>query len=163
MKYYKLERSTLFHASLAILLCGSFVFAQFASADEEAAAMVIDDGSGMIKGDPPIVMTNLSGLPATVVWQTLVPNRALTPQRGTLVAADADSTQSEEGFFLLYDRDQPDEINNVLFISILGEDDSLVTQELMVIDESVDLKRLHQRGIAIVVAADGSLSVSRRD
>ncbi|MEM8564262.1 MAG: hypothetical protein AAGF57_18635 [Pseudomonadota bacterium] len=163
MKRHKLKLTTLFHAAIAILLCNSVAFTQIASADDEVAALVVDNGSGMLKFDPPIFMTNLTGLPATIVWQTLVPNRALTPQRGTLVAADADSTQSEEGFFILYDRDQPNEINNVLFISILGEDDSLVTQELMVIDENVDLKHLHQKGIEIVVTADGSLSVSRRE
>ncbi|MEM6582309.1 MAG: hypothetical protein AAF699_13590 [Pseudomonadota bacterium] len=112
--------------------------------------------------DPPLYMTNLSGTAATVVWQTLLPNQALSPQRSSVQGANTQAQQSEQGFFLLYDRDEPEQTSNILFVSILNDDGSFVTQKRFRIDENLDLARLHKAGISIVVEADGGLSVSAR-
>lgn len=112
--------------------------------------------------DPPLYLTNLSGTAATVVWQTVLPNRALSPQRSTVLEANTQAQPLEQGFFLLFDHDEPKQISNVLFVSILHDDGSFVMQKPFKIDENLDLERLHKMGINIVIEADGALSVSAR-
>jgi len=107
--------------------------------------------------DPTVVVTNETGASATLSWQTTVPRIALSPVRTVEVPADAEAWQAPQGFFLFDEVMAGAAVENVLYISLLGADGSIVRQ--VVLDDEIALPptALEDLVLHLTIAEDGTL------
>ena len=129
------------------------------------ATMPITLASGAIKlgPDPPVYVTNLTDAPVALQWQTLVPNTALAPVRGSLVPADATNALADEGLFWFYDPAAEGPVENVVFVSIIDADGAFVSQVVMEEEIAGTLATEEETALHITIEADGTLTLSVRD
>jgi len=134
-----------------VLLVGSLSHPP-AAADEEVAA-----------ADPPVLVTNLSGDPVELQWQTVHPNVALSPARGALVPAAATDAVADRGLFWFYDSANGGTVENVVFVSIVDADGAILTQVVMDEEIAGTLETVEETALHITIELDGTLTLAIQD
>ena len=137
------------------LLCTALVTASLLSKPGAAANPV-----GM---DPPVLVTNLSGDRVELQWQTVQPSAALSPLRGTSVPVDAIEAFADEGLFWFYDPADGGAVKNVVFVSIVDADGTILSQVVMEAEISGTLEAVEETVLHITIETDGELTLSIQD
>ena len=129
------------------------------------AAMPITLATGGLKlgVDPPVYVTNLTGAPVALQWQTLAPNTALAPVRGSLVPVDATAALADEGLFWFVEPATGDPVENVVFVSIVDADGAILSQAVMEQEIAETLVAVEATALHITIEADGALTLSIHD
>ena len=110
--------------------------------------------------DPPVLVTNLSGDPVELQWQTVHPNAALSPVRGTLVPVDAIEAFADEGLFWFYDPADGGSVENVVFVSIVDANGAILSQVVMEEQITGTLEAVEETVLHITIETDGALTLS---
>ncbi|MEM9435314.1 MAG: hypothetical protein AAGA12_15455 [Pseudomonadota bacterium] len=112
--------------------------------------------------DPPVFLTNLSGNPVELQWQTVVANLALSPLRGTSVPVDVKETPADEGLFWFHDPSTGNAVENTVFVSIVGSDGTILAQKVMEEEIAGTLSTVEDTALQITIETDGALTLSIR-
>ncbi|MEO1224344.1 MAG: hypothetical protein AAFX92_08945 [Pseudomonadota bacterium] len=115
------------------------------------------------RADPPVFVTNLSGNPVELQWQTVVPNTVLSPPRGATIAVGASATLADEGLFWFHDPASESPVENVVFVSIVDANGAILSQVVMDEEIAGTLATVEATALHITIDADGSLTLSVRD
>ena len=137
------------------LLCAAFLTGSLLSVPGSAANPV-----GI---DPPVLITNLSGNPVELQWQTVHPNAALSPVRGASVPVDAMGAFADEGLFWFYDPADGGTVENIVFVSIVDADGTILSQVVMEEEISGTLEAVEETVLHITIETDGTLALSVHD
>ncbi len=110
--------------------------------------------------DPPVYVTNLSGAAVELQWQTVLPDKALSPSRGGKIQSDAASVLADEGLFWFADVTGGKTLENVVFVSIVDAKGSIVSQSVLDAEIAGVLGTVEATALHIVVEADSTLTLA---
>ncbi|MEO1224348.1 MAG: hypothetical protein AAFX92_08965 [Pseudomonadota bacterium] len=133
-----------------VLVTGSLLNAPAAAA---AAASV----------DPPVFVTNLSGAPVELQWQTVQPDAALSPVRGATISESATEALAEEGLFWFYDPADGGAVENIVFVSIVDANGAILSQVVMEEEIAGTLQTVEETALHITIEMDGALTLAILD
>jgi len=112
--------------------------------------------------DPPIYISNQSAAPVKVVWQTVWPHKALSPQREATVPAGAADLKADRGVFWYVDPASGKAVDNMVFVSVVGTDGKQLSQS--VLDEAIadSLAVAEAKALHVTVGADLAIELSAK-
>ena len=134
----------------AVLLSGSLINVPSNAANSLFMALL----------DPPVFVTNLSGNPVELQWQTVGSNSALSPLRGASVPVDVTEALADEGLFWFYDPADVETVENTVFVSIVDADGAILSQVVMEEEIAGTIEAIEETALHITVEADGTLTLS---
>lgn len=112
------------------------------------------------RADPPVFVTNLSGAPVELQWQTVQPNTALSPVRGATIPEGATEALAAEGLFWFYDPADGEAVENVVFVSMVDADGAILTQAVMEEEIAGTLQAVEATALHITIEMDGELTLA---
>ncbi len=110
--------------------------------------------------DPPVYVTNLSGTVVDLQWQTVLPDRVLSPVRGGRIQPGATALRADEGLFWFADVAGGKSLKNVVFVSIVDANGAIVSQSVLDAEIAGVLGTVEATALHIVVEADGTLTLA---
>jgi len=113
--------------------------------------------------DPPVLVTNLSGNPVELQWQTVAGSSALSPVRGASVPADVTEALADDGLFWFYDPADGGAVENVVFVSIIDADGAILSQVVLEEEIAGTIEAIEETALHITIGTDGTLDLSVHD
>ncbi len=110
--------------------------------------------------DPPVYVTNLSGAAVDLQWQTVLPDKVLSPARGGKIQPGATALRADEGLFWFADVAGGKPLKNVVFVSIVDSNGSIVSQSVLDAEIAGMLDTIEATALHIVVEADSTLTLA---
>jgi len=112
--------------------------------------------------DPPVYITNQSAGPVKVMWQTVWPHKALSPQREATVPAGAADLKARRGVIWYVHPGSGKAVENMLFVSIVDANGRQIAQKAA--DEAVTgpLAALEAKALHITVGAGLAIKLSTK-
>jgi len=112
------------------------------------------------RADPPVFVTNLSGAPVELQWQTVQPNTALSPVRGATIPEGATEALAEDGLFWFYDPADGGAVENIVFVSIVDANGAILSQVVMEEEIAGTLETVEETALHITIEMDGKLTLA---
>lgn len=114
--------------------------------------------------DPPLYVTNQSGAPVDLAWQTSVPGSALSPPRKASIAVGAQGQRIEPGLFWIVKDEGDGEVlaDNIVYLSTLNGAGGYAEQIAVHADVFNTLANVKKAALDVTIDANGGISVAPR-
>ncbi len=147
----------------ALALSAAFVAPAFV-APASAQSDDVDPNQNGLLIDPPLYVTNQSGAPVELAWQTSIPGAALSPPRNATIADGAEGQRVEPGLYWIVMAEGEGELlaDNVVYLSTSNGAGGYAEQIAVQADFFGSLSDVKKAALAVTIAADGTLSAAPR-
>ena len=155
-------KSKLFGLALALLFAPALALSPAFVAPASAQSDDVDPNQNGLLIDPPLYVTNQSGAPVELAWQTTIPGQALSPPRNATVPAGAAAQRIEPGLFWVVMAEGEGELlaDNVVYLSTSNGAGGYAEQIAVQADFFGSLSDVKKAALAVTIAADGTLSAA---